>query len=243
ECGFSQSLVDDLKAYRLQIARAHLAVDFDVAFDLALYSLCADLFERFGYRSHSLDLRVIETPLRSSLNDLAGTAADRLLEAQGRVLELDWLKFTAGGRLRRAHCIADGGQAAAFCPMRGVNDEVLLQAARPDAGLELGVFSCRGRCLADIGRGRHELVERDVADGGRAGDHGVLLRRSDGAFSRPFDPSHRSTPSLPSPFRQRARHPSWNHSAGTLGQLPPGGKYCVSNRDRNDRDRRIKLSP
>jgi len=77
----------------LQIARAHLAADFDVAFDLALYALCADLFERFGYRSHSLDLRVIETPLRSSLNDLAGTAADRLLEAQGRGLDLDWLKL------------------------------------------------------------------------------------------------------------------------------------------------------
>jgi ParB family transcriptional regulator, chromosome partitioning protein len=93
ECGFSQLLVDDLKAHRLQITRAHLAVDFDVAFDLALYALCADLFERFGYRSHSLDLRVIETPLRSSLNDLAGTAADRLIEAQGRGLDLDWLKL------------------------------------------------------------------------------------------------------------------------------------------------------
>ena len=54
---------------------------------------CADLFERFGYRSHPLDLRATETPLRSSLNDLSGTAADRLLEAQGRGLDLDWLKL------------------------------------------------------------------------------------------------------------------------------------------------------
>jgi hypothetical protein len=52
-----------------------------------------------------------------------------------------------------------------------------------------------------------------------------------------------STPISHSPFRQRARHPSWNRSAGTLGQLPPGGKYCVGNRDRNDQDRRIKPSP
>ena len=94
QCGFSQLLVDDLKAYRLQITRAHLGVDFNVAFDLALYALCADLFERFGYRSHPLDLRVIETPLRSSLNDLAGTAADHLLEAQGCALDLDWLKLS-----------------------------------------------------------------------------------------------------------------------------------------------------
>jgi hypothetical protein len=51
ECGFSQSLVDDLKAHRLQITRAHLAADFGVAFDLALYALCVDLFEHVGYRS------------------------------------------------------------------------------------------------------------------------------------------------------------------------------------------------
>ena len=57
ECGFSQLLVDDLKAHRLQITRAHLAADFDVAFDLALYALCVDLFQRFGYRAHPLDLR------------------------------------------------------------------------------------------------------------------------------------------------------------------------------------------
>jgi ParB family chromosome partitioning protein len=93
ECGFSQLLVDDLKAYRLQITRVHLATDFDVTFDLALYALCVDLFERFGYRSQPLDLRAIETPLHSSLNDLAGTPADRLLEAQGNALDLDWLKL------------------------------------------------------------------------------------------------------------------------------------------------------
>jgi ParB family chromosome partitioning protein len=77
----------------LQITRAHLAPDFDVAFDLALYALSVDLFERFGYRSHPLDLRAIGTPLRSSLNDLSGTPADRLLETQGNALDLNWLKL------------------------------------------------------------------------------------------------------------------------------------------------------
>ena len=96
ECGFSQLLVDDLKAHRLQITRAHLAADFDVAFDLALYALSVDLFERFGYRSHPLDLRATPTPLHSSLNDLSGTPAERLLEAQGNALDLDWLKLPAG---------------------------------------------------------------------------------------------------------------------------------------------------
>ena len=63
ECGFSQVLVDDLKAHRLQIAKAHLAGDFGVAFDLALYSLCTNLRDR-GYRSRPLDLR----PSRPALN-------------------------------------------------------------------------------------------------------------------------------------------------------------------------------
>lgn len=93
ECGFSQLLVDDLKAHRLQITRAHLAANFDVAFDLALYSLCIDLFEHFGYRGHPLDLRATETTLRSSLNDLADTGADRWLATHRAVLELDWLQL------------------------------------------------------------------------------------------------------------------------------------------------------
>jgi ParB family transcriptional regulator, chromosome partitioning protein len=93
ECGFSQMLVDDLKAHRLQITRAYLAGDFAVAFDLALYSLCVDLFERFGYRSHPLDLRATESAPRSSLNDLSGTPADRLIEAHGGALDLDWMKL------------------------------------------------------------------------------------------------------------------------------------------------------
>jgi ParB family chromosome partitioning protein len=92
ECGFSQSLVDDLKAHRLQIARAHLAGDFEVAFDLALYALCTDLCDR-GWRSRPLDLRAVETRPSSSLNDLAGTPADRLLETHQKALPLDWLSL------------------------------------------------------------------------------------------------------------------------------------------------------
>jgi len=95
ECGFSQLLVDDLKAHRLQITRAHLAGDFAAAFDLALYALCSDLFDRFRYHANPLDLRAVEAAPRSSLNDLSGTPADRLIEAQGAALDLDWLKLPA----------------------------------------------------------------------------------------------------------------------------------------------------
>ncbi|MGH7089495.1 MAG: hypothetical protein ACREFQ_11410, partial [Stellaceae bacterium] len=93
EGGLGQTLVDDLKAHRLQITRAHLAGDFGVAFDLALYALGTELFRQIGYFANPLELRANETPLRSSLNDLAGTPADRLLEAQRKMLALDWLEL------------------------------------------------------------------------------------------------------------------------------------------------------
>ena len=89
-CGFSQGHIDDLKAYRLQITRAYLADEFAVAFDLALYALCTDLIGRF-YRDCPLDLRATEVPLRSTLNDLAGTPADRLLAAREAALDTAWL--------------------------------------------------------------------------------------------------------------------------------------------------------
>ena len=92
QCGFSQGHIDDLKAYRLQITRAYLAGDFAVAFDLALYALCSDLIDR-GYRDRPLDLRATETPLRSTLNDLAGTPADRLLTAREAALDTAWLEL------------------------------------------------------------------------------------------------------------------------------------------------------
>ncbi len=116
ECGFSQMLVDDLKAHRLQIARAYLAGDFAVAFDLALYSLCVDLFERFGYRSHPLDLRAIESELHSSLNDLSGTPADRLLEARRKALDLDWLKLPPAEGFAALAALPTGARSGVSSP-------------------------------------------------------------------------------------------------------------------------------
>ena len=93
KCGFSQLLVDDLKAHRLQITRAHLATEFEVAFDLALYALCVDLFHGFRYHPRPLDLRATEAAPRSSLNDLSATPADRMIEANRNALDLDWFNL------------------------------------------------------------------------------------------------------------------------------------------------------
>jgi ParB family chromosome partitioning protein len=113
-CGFSQALVDDLKAHRLQITRAHLAGDFGIAFDLALYSLCADLFDRFRTHARPLDLRAIEAAPRSSLNDLSGTLADRLIEAQGCALDLDWMKLPPAEGFAALSALSDEAKQRLF---------------------------------------------------------------------------------------------------------------------------------
>ena len=93
ENGVSQVLMEDLKAHRAQITKAHLAEDFDAAFDLALYSLCLGTHHS-GYRSNPLDIRATPTVQRSSLNDLGGTPADRVLTARQETLPRSWLELS-----------------------------------------------------------------------------------------------------------------------------------------------------
>lgn len=83
--GLSQAHIDDLRAYRLQILKAHVAQDYSVAFDAALYSLCMGVLH-LGYFDNPLDLRAAPTQPRSSLNDLGETAAHALLESQSATL-------------------------------------------------------------------------------------------------------------------------------------------------------------
>jgi ParB family transcriptional regulator, chromosome partitioning protein len=144
ECRFSQMLVDDLKAHRLQITRAHLAGDSGVAFDLALYSLCVNLFERFGYRSHPLDLRAIEIELHSSLNDLSGTPADRLLKARRQALDLDWLKLPPDESFAALAALPVGAKQRLFawCIASCLKPQLAIED-RADS-----VIECAGRRLA-----------------------------------------------------------------------------------------------
>ena len=145
QCGFSQLLVDDLKAHRHQITRAFLAGNFDVAFDLALYSLCAEIFDRYRFRPNPLDLRAIESAPRSSLNDLADTAADRLIEAHRGRLDLDWLtlppaqSFAALAALSPAakHCLFAWCIAACVKPQLAIEDRA--DQAIEEAGQRLAI--------------------------------------------------------------------------------------------------------
>ena len=111
--GFSQALIDDLKAHRLQIAKAHLAQDFAVAFDLALFTLCRAVLG-FGYTVSPLDLRAVPTREASSLDDLDGTPAAVLLAAQREALSLAWLSLPADQGFQSLCALPDEAKAALF---------------------------------------------------------------------------------------------------------------------------------
>ena len=111
--GVSQALIDDLKAHRLQIAKAHLAQDFAVAFDLALFTLCRAVLG-FGYTVSPLDLRAVPTREASSLDDLDGTPAAVLLAAQREALSLAWLSLPADQGFQSLCALPDEAKAALF---------------------------------------------------------------------------------------------------------------------------------
>jgi ParB family transcriptional regulator, chromosome partitioning protein len=228
ECGFSQGLVDDLKAHRHQITRAHLAGNFEVAFDLALYALCAEAFDRFRFRANPLDLRAIEATPRSSLNDLAGTAADRLLDANRNALDLTWIELPPAGRFEALSALpADAKQrlfawciAATLKPQLAIEDRA--DPVIESAGYRLAIaFADFWRPTAanywgrakkahslDIGRGiLGDRWARDHAD-----DKKPVLAA---ALETAFDPA-KSTACLG--LTQAARD-----SAGAW--LPPGMDY------------------
>ena len=92
EMGLSAALADDLRAIRHQILKAHLAGDFEIAFDLNLYSLCTSVFA-VGCRLRPVDLSVTPAMNQSSAAHLTGTVAEKMLETQKKALRLDWMQL------------------------------------------------------------------------------------------------------------------------------------------------------
>jgi ParB family chromosome partitioning protein len=90
--GISASLADDLRATRQHILRAHLAADFEVAFDAMLYALCEQALGR-SYTNEALDLsiRAFQAQNREVLHP--DTVAQKMLEALEQDLATDWMKL------------------------------------------------------------------------------------------------------------------------------------------------------
>lgn len=87
----SQVLGEDLAAHRLQIVKSYLVSDFDLAFDLMLYSLCTDTLKGIGYHRKPLDIHFQATPENSSREDLEDTSADNRRSKIFQSFDLSWL--------------------------------------------------------------------------------------------------------------------------------------------------------
>lgn len=90
--GISASLADDLRATRQHILRAHLAADFEVAFDAMLYALCEQALGR-SYNNEALDISI--RPFQAQNREVlhADTVAQKMLEALEQDLATDWMKL------------------------------------------------------------------------------------------------------------------------------------------------------
>ena len=158
--GFSQVLIDDLKAHRLRITKAHLAGDFETAFDVALYSLCIDILH-LGYRANPLDLRAVQTHEHSSLGDLKDTPVAQLLASRREGLDLAWLSLPPSEGFAQLCALSPEAKRALFawCVTQTLQAQLAFEdKANPvteQVGERLGIdFAAHWRPAADNYWGR-----------------------------------------------------------------------------------------
>ena len=92
--GISHSLAEDLRATRQHILRAHLAADYDVAFDAILFSLCEQALSH-SYGTEALNVSV--SPFRAKNRAVLhpDTVAQKMLDALEQNLVIDWMELEA----------------------------------------------------------------------------------------------------------------------------------------------------
>jgi ParB family chromosome partitioning protein len=92
EKGFSQSLIDSLKQYRLQIARAELASNPEIAFDLLAFKAACGAFTHSHIQSGP-DVSFSHNHFRADMvRDAKDTVAGKALLGIQEKLNLTWLK-------------------------------------------------------------------------------------------------------------------------------------------------------
>ena len=139
EAGVGIGLADDQRAIRTALVKAHLAGDFEAAFDLMLFQMGRAVFTP-GYHDHALDIAVKETPDRPNtrMNDAdfaAWSPGEAMLEDRSH-LSLDWLVIEDGGESFAAlRALPQAGKEALFaaCVARTVKGQLAFEPqARPE---------------------------------------------------------------------------------------------------------------
>ena len=95
DAGVGIGLADDLRSIRTALVKAHLASNFEAAFDLLLFQLGRAVFTR-GYRAHALDIAVTETTDRpgTRTNDegFANWSPGEAMLADRSHLPFEWME-------------------------------------------------------------------------------------------------------------------------------------------------------
>ena len=139
EAGVGVGLADDFRCVRTALVKAHLAGNFEAAFDLMLFQMARSVF-RPGYTAHALDIAVRETADRpmTRMNDpdFPDWSPGEAMLADVSGLRLDWMEienpaesFAALGSLPEA----DKQALFAACVARTVKGQLAFEPqARPE---------------------------------------------------------------------------------------------------------------
>ena len=139
EAGVGIGLADDLRSVRTALVKAHLAGDFDAAFDLMLFQMGRAVFAP-GHHDHALDIAVRETPDRPKMRMNEAEFADwspgeAMLEDRSH-LSFDWLEIEDRAESFAAlRALPQANKQALFaaCAARTVNGQLAFEhGARPE---------------------------------------------------------------------------------------------------------------
>ena len=139
EAGVGIGLADDLRAIRAALVKAHLAGDFEAAFDLMLFQMGRAVFAP-GYHDHALDIAVKETPDRPNIRmndaDFADWSPGEAMLEDRSGLSMDWLEIEDDGdsfAALRALPRAEKEALFAACVARTVKGQLAFEPqARPE---------------------------------------------------------------------------------------------------------------
>ena len=139
EAGVGIGLADDLRHVRTALIKAHLAGDFEAAFDLMLFQMARSVFTH-GYTPHALDISVRETadrpPVRMNDEDFASWSPGEAMLADRSGIALDWMEIEDDGEsfaALRAMPVSDKQALFAACVARTVKPQLAFEPqARPE---------------------------------------------------------------------------------------------------------------
>ena len=161
EAGVGVGLADDLRAIRTALVKAHLATDFEAAFDLFLFQAARAVF-LFRHAAHALDISVRETADRPTTRisdaDFADWSPGEAMLEDRSGLALDWMEIEDDGEAFAAlRALPQDAKEALFAASvaRTVKPQLAFEAlARPELEAtvaRLGIdFAARVRPTAEM---------------------------------------------------------------------------------------------